>query len=256
MSDKMWEVFLLPITTLLSRHISDGSAPYCHVNLPKSVTPLSATMKFSLALASTAVFLPIIVNAQAASNSSTITVDVSGSLVYNPSNFNASNGTSVTFVFSSNVPHSVTQSSFADPCTYLAAANGSSGGFDSGIQTGKEFTITITNDQAPIWFFCKESDHCGLGMVGSINAPTSGNTAAAFLAAAKAIGTSEPTVSDSGPVTGGVNAVATSTPTATSPSSGSSSSPSPSSSKSSGAGRLVASGFFALLATALGISLG
>ena len=43
--------------------------------------------------------------------------------------------------------HSVTQSSFAAPCTYLAAANGSSGGFDSGIQTSKQFTIQITNDQ-------------------------------------------------------------------------------------------------------------
>ncbi|KAF8271144.1 Cupredoxin [Lactarius quietus] len=223
-------------------------------------------MKISLALVSTVVFLPIIVNAQAASNSTNITVTVAsgGSLVYNPSNFTAANGTSVTFVFA-NAPHSVTQSSFEDPCTYLAAANGSSGGFDSGLQTGKEFTITITNDQAPIWFFCKEANHCGSGMVGSINAPTSGNTADAFLAAALP----SARVNQPGPVTGGVNAVATSTPTATSPSSGSSSSPSgssskpsgsssspsPSSSKSSDAGRLVASGIFALLATALGISL-
>jgi len=213
----------------------------------KHRAPSSATMKFPLVLASTAVFLPIIVNAQAASNTTNITVDVapSGSLVYNPSNITAANGTSVTFVFSESVPHSVTQSTFENPCTYLAAANGSSGGFDSGLQAKKEFTITITNDQESIWFFCKESDHCGLGMVGSINAPSSGNTADAFLAAAKAIGIKEPAVSDSGPVTGGVNAVATSTPTATSPSSGS----------SSDAGRLVASSFFALLATALGISL-
>jgi len=173
--------------------------------------------------------------------------------VYNPSNFTAANGTSVTFTFPS-VPHSVTQSTFANPCTYLAAANGSSGGFDSGLQTGKEFTITITNDQAPIWFFCKEPSHCGLGMVGSINAPTTGNTADAFLAAAKAIGSSEPVITDSGPVTGGVNAVATSTPTS---SSAGSSTPSPSASKSSSsdAGRLVASGVFALVATALGIAL-
>ena len=38
--------------------------------------------------------------------------------------------------------------------------------------------------------------HCGMGMVGSINAPTSGNnTHDAFVAAAKAIGASETTVS-------------------------------------------------------------
>ena len=41
--------------------------------------------------------------------------------------------------------HSVTQGSFANPCVYL---NGTSGtGFDSGLQTAKEFTIQITNDQ-------------------------------------------------------------------------------------------------------------
>jgi hypothetical protein len=53
---------------------------------------------------------------------------------------------------------------------------------------------------------------------------------------------------DSGPVTGGVGAVATSTPTSTS-------SPSPSSSKSSDGRRLVARGVFTLLAPALGIAL-
>ena len=38
--------------------------------------------------------------------------------------------------------------------------------------------------------------HCGMGMVGSINAPTSGNnTHDAFVAAAKAIGASETNVS-------------------------------------------------------------
>jgi hypothetical protein len=85
-------------------------------------------------------------------------------------------------------PHSVTQSTFANPCTYLAAGNGSAAGFDSGLQTGTQFTITITNDQerkptfplpslffsfivylilvTAIWFFCKFPEHCGLGMVG------------------------------------------------------------------------------------------
>jgi plastocyanin len=227
-------------------------------------------MKFSIAL--TAVFLPALVNAQyggnspssssssapapsaSASNSNNINVSVGtgGALVYTPSVITAANGTNVTFAFAANVPHSVTQSTFNNPCTYLAAANGSSGGFDSGLQTGKQFTLTITNDQEPVWFFCKAPQHCGTGMVGSINAPSTGNTAAAFLAAAKAIGSNEPTVTDSGPVTGGVDAVAKSTPTATS---ASSSSPSPNASKSSDARRLVASGVFALLAPALGIAL-
>ncbi|KAI9455578.1 hypothetical protein BJY52DRAFT_636410 [Lactarius psammicola] len=251
-------------------------------------------MKLSLALA--VVFLPVIVNAQygapdpapsssssasspavpsaPASSSNSVNVDVApgGALAFNPSNFTAANGTTVTFFFPQSGTHSVTQSTFANPCTYLAAASGSSGGFDSGVQTAKQFTITITNDQqrkptfpslslfffpswlilaTAIWFFCKVQKHCGLGMVGSINAPTTGtNTAAAFLAAAKAIGTNEPPVSDSGPMTGGVNAVATATPAATVASPASS----PSTSKSS-AGHLAASGVFAFVATVFGITL-
>jgi plastocyanin len=228
-------------------------------------------MKFSLALA--AVFLPMMVNAQygdspsstsssaaatpsatsASNNNINVVVAPGGSLTYNPSNFTAANGTTVTFVFPQGVPHSVTQSSFANPCTYLAAANGSPGGFDSGLQTSKQFTIKITNDQAPIWFYCKAPQHCGIGMVGAINAPSTGNTADNFLAAAKAIGSNEQTVSDNGPVTGGVNAVATSTPTASSASSASASSST--ASQKSDAGRLVASGVFAFLAAALGITL-
>ncbi|KAH9028129.1 hypothetical protein EDB84DRAFT_281968 [Lactarius hengduanensis] len=231
-------------------------------------------MKFSLALA--VAFLPVIVNAQygapdpapssssssspavpsaPASNSSSVNVNVGpgGALTFNPSDFTAANGTTVTFFFPQSVPHSVTQSSFANPCTYLAAASGASGGFDSGLQTAKQFTIKITNDQQPIWFFCKASKHCGLGMVGSINAPTTGsNTAAAFLAAAKAIGTNEQTVSDNGPVTGGVNAQATATPAATFAASSPASSPSTS---KSAADHLVASGVFAFLAAVFGITL-
>ena len=45
------------------------------------------------------------------------------------------------------IPHSVTQGSLENPCSYL---NGSSGaGFDSGLLSGsaKQFTIRITNDQ-------------------------------------------------------------------------------------------------------------
>jgi hypothetical protein len=42
-------------------------------------------------------------------------------------------------------PHSATQGSFDDPCVYLNDTDGA--GFDSGVQSGKEFTIRITNDQ-------------------------------------------------------------------------------------------------------------
>jgi hypothetical protein len=43
--------------------------------------------------------------------------------------------------------HSITQGSFAHPCVYLAAAGGKPAGFDSGLQTGGQFSINITNDQ-------------------------------------------------------------------------------------------------------------
>ena len=47
----------------------------------------------------------------------------------------------------SGLAHSVTQSSFATPCTYLAASGNTSEGFDSGLQTAVQFSINITDDQ-------------------------------------------------------------------------------------------------------------
>jgi plastocyanin len=211
-------------------------------------------MKFSFTWL--AVFLPVIVNAQSDAGDVNVIVAPGDTLTYNPSNFTASNGTNINFMFSQSVAHSVTQSTFESPCTYLAGGNDSSGGgFDSGIQLGKLWTITITNDQEPIYFFCKSSlQHCGSGMVGAINAPDTGpNSPDAFLSAAMAIGTNEGSEVDNGPVIGGVNAVATATPTPTSATS--SSSASPSSSKSSDARHLVASGIFAFLASALSITI-
>jgi len=174
--------------------------------------------------------------------------------VYSPSNFTASNGTTVTFIIpSGSISHSVTQGSFANPCVYLAATGGNPAGFDSGLQAGKNFSVQITNDQEPVWFFCKNTGHCGLGMVGAINAPTTGNTYDAFVAAAKALGSNEIPISDSGPVTGGVGAQATATPGATTASS--SSTTASKSSSSSYASQLVANGLLALLAAAFGITL-
>jgi hypothetical protein len=93
--------------------------------------------------------------------------------------------------------HTVTQSSFADPCHPLNT-NGVFNGFFSGFvptassPSGSTFTI-IVNDTNPIWFYCAQTtgNHCQSGMVGSINAPTTGNkTLAAFEALAKVAGTS------------------------------------------------------------------
>jgi hypothetical protein len=75
-------------------------------------------------------------------------------LTYNPTNFTASNGTVVKFLFPSQsgskrnqVAHSVTQGSFEKPCVYLAAAGGKPPGFDSGLQSSGQFSLEVTNDQ-------------------------------------------------------------------------------------------------------------
>ncbi|KAJ8522374.1 hypothetical protein ONZ45_g1014 [Pleurotus djamor] len=109
-----------------------------------------------------------------------------------PPTITASNGTVVSFMFTG-APgnHSVTQSSFADPCNPL------SGGFDSGwvfippsnVSEPPVWNLTITDDSRPIWFYCKQllpGPHCNAGMVGAINAPSSGNTFQAFQTAAMA----------------------------------------------------------------------
>ncbi|KAF8497057.1 hypothetical protein F5888DRAFT_321829 [Russula emetica] len=293
-------------------------------------------MKFSLTLAA-ALFLPVLVNAQ---SNVTVQVGAGGQLVYNPSNFTASNGTRVTFIFPSyelhlyylfamlmhalcrgSLAHSVTQGSFANPCVYLNGTGGTAAGFDSGLQTEKQFTISITNDQERRQRHLVISFPCGLTTFArqpssgsakiratvalewlgkfsfrivtlsfsqrhismmffrsAINPPSSGNTFEAYMAAAKALGSNEPAVgcfldpqgfhllthslddfqiSDSGPVTGGVGAVATATPAPTSAgsSSATASESSPTSTPYSSAGHVVADGLVALLAVALGITL-
>lgn len=172
--------------------------------------------------------------------------------VFNPPNVSAPVGTLVTFYFPNfGLNHSVTQSTFADPCTYLAANTTSNtpGGFDSGLQSSVTFTLNIT-DTHPVWFFCKQVGHCGLGMVGSINAQ--GDSYTTYLANAKAIGSNEVLTPDHGPVVAGVDATATGSPVPdlTGTATGASSS----ASTTSGAMKVTTSIGFALFAAVLGIA--
>ncbi|KAK7693226.1 hypothetical protein QCA50_002792 [Cerrena zonata] len=173
-----------------------------------------------------------------------ITVGASG-FTFSPSNITAQVGDIVSFYFTTSTPHSVTQSTFADPCTPLTGSNGT--GFDSGLTSQSVFSINVTDTSKPIWFFCKFPGHCGSGMVGSINAPSSGNDYPTFLNNAKSLGSAAPTVSDSGAVTGGVGALATAAP------SSASSAPAPTGSQSS-AGRIAANGGLALAAVAIAVA--
>jgi len=147
-----------------------------------------------------------------------IDVAVNETFFFSPANVSAPVGANVSFFFPANgLSHSVTQSSFGAPCTYLVAnttAN-TTAGFDSGLIQGEVFTVTILDTQ-PIWFHCKQVTHCGMGMVGSINAAEgTANSFENFMAAALAIGTGEVTETDNGAVIAGVHASAVGTPAAT-----------------------------------------
>ncbi|KAJ7273481.1 hypothetical protein B0H12DRAFT_1228341 [Mycena haematopus] len=196
---------------------------------------------------------PVVVpSAPPSTDPNVINVNVApgGQFIFDPANITAPVNASVTFFFpNSAISHSVTQSSFAAPCTYLTASTNNTAGFDSGLTLAKQFTIVITDDQ-PIWFHCKQVTHCGMGMVGAINAPTNGtNTFAAFQAAASKIGLAEPQETDTGAVTGGFNAIASSAPSATA--SGASTPPPP----SSGMKSVVSVGALLLGGLAIGAAL-
>ena len=113
--------------------------------------------------------------------------------------------------------HSVTQSSFDDPCHPLA------GGFFSGFvptngspSSNTTFTITV-NDNTPIWFYCSQpnGNHCQAGMVGSINAPSTGpeNLDAFILLATNATTSTSP---PAGPVGGFLNTISNVNPSTSS----------------------------------------
>ncbi|TFK71158.1 hypothetical protein BDN72DRAFT_482501 [Pluteus cervinus] len=141
----------------------------------------------------------VLLAASFASAQSVVTIQVGaeastpgGIFQFTPPSITAANGTVVNFVFSGEPGnHSVTQSSFSNPC------NPTSGGFDSGwvflpeagLSPSPQWNLTILDDSQPIWFYCKQllpAPHCSAGMVGAINAPTSGSaTFSAYQSAAE-----------------------------------------------------------------------
>jgi plastocyanin len=120
-----------------------------------------------------------------------------GKLEYSPEAIAAVPGDQVVFHFYPK-NHTVTRSSFADPCGPLVG----DGAFDSGFipvpanQTDNWPTYTVTvNDTAPIWVYCRQAgktpaSHCGAGMVFAINCGADGapNSFTNFKNSAKAVG--------------------------------------------------------------------
>jgi plastocyanin len=99
-----------------------------------------------------------------------------GKLIYDPPHIAAQPRDIIMFEFRQK-NHTVTQSSFPDPCRM------SNGGFDSGFQpvadnatTFPTWNITV-NDTTPIWAYCRQKvpvSHCGSGMVFAINSDETG----------------------------------------------------------------------------------
>jgi plastocyanin len=140
-------------------------------------------MKFSVASAAAAIaaFAPALVSA------ANITVFVGASqngtigLKFDPQQVVAQKGDIVNFEFRGG-NHTVTQSSFANPCAWQLNTVTNQKGFNSGflpfVNTSGSvsvYSLEVNDPSTPIWFFCGRVPHCKSGMYGSINAPTTGN---------------------------------------------------------------------------------
>ncbi|ORY13797.1 Cupredoxin [Clohesyomyces aquaticus] len=113
-----------------------------------------------------------------------------GSLIFSPSNVIAEPGDLVQFQFNAK-NHSLVQSTFDNPCIpiQMMIPNKTDAFFSGFMPTNRTitqttnvltYTVRVTN-KAPMWYYCSQGKHCQAGMVGAINAATSGNkTVAAF----------------------------------------------------------------------------
>jgi len=127
-----------------------------------------------------------------ATTTHSIQVGPSGQLVYSPSNISANVGDTVAFFFNPK-NHTVTQSSFAQPCEKLEASTGKVGLTSGFIPTTVSLTTAnysfVVNDTSALWFYCGQIGHCSRGMVFAVNADED-KTFAAFQANAERSNTS------------------------------------------------------------------
>lgn len=133
-----------------------------------------------------------------------VNVGMNGLNTYDPPNTNAATGDIIEFHFFPQ-NHTVTEGNFRDPCNPIGGAFFS--GFIATSDTNGSTTFTIVlRDTLPIFFYCSQANHCQSGMVGSINAPSSGNTLAAWRnAAASAQANTAPTRATGGEVRDGTS---------------------------------------------------
>jgi len=162
-------------------------------------------------------------------------------LTYTPNNIQAAVGDMVQFQFGP-VNHTVTQSSFDEPCVPLSESSNQTGIF-SGFQpvsadatTIPTYTIQI-NNTTPVWIYCSQAMHCQKGMVMVINENTTKNATRSLAnfvkLASEAAKNIAPNASPSNGTEGSTSSSGSATPSGSGTSSGSSSSSSSSSSASS-----------------------
>ncbi|KAI8264470.1 hypothetical protein K4K56_005400 [Colletotrichum sp. SAR 10_98] len=161
--------------TLLALLPAVAMAQYGYGSDDSTDSSSSMSMDMSMSMTTTA-------SAVAASSSSSAsgTVHVvkvgDGGLTFSPNDVKAAVGDTVEFHFYPKA-HSVAQSSFDKPCEPLS--NGTATGFFSGpvpVSSGEGadvFSVKV-EDASPKWFYCATAQHCQGGMVGVINAPSSG----------------------------------------------------------------------------------
>jgi len=140
--------------------------------------------------------------------------------VFNPNQVTAQVGDTIQFEFMAK-NHTATQSSFANPCTRQFNTVLNLAGADSGFMPVAAnateiptWTIQVNDASSPQWFFCNQAEHCNLGMVFAINAPTTGNkTFDAFVTAAMTANHPDPALNQTAPFTPPGASSSPSTPT-------------------------------------------
>ncbi|KAI8280733.1 hypothetical protein K4K59_008477 [Colletotrichum sp. SAR11_240] len=135
----------------------------------------SMSMDMSMSMTTTASAAAASSSFSASGTVHVVKVGESG-LTFSPNDVKAAVGDTVEFHFYPKA-HSVAQSSFDKPCEPLS--NGTATGFFSGpvpVSSGEGadvFSVKV-EDASPKWFYCATAQHCQGGMVGVINAPSSG----------------------------------------------------------------------------------
>jgi len=120
-----------------------------------------------------------------AATAATHTVVVGGTTkVYTPDTIAAAVGDMVIFEFHAQ-NHTATQSAFTAPCVALGGASKDTGfmpNINGTVNPPPQaaFAVTVAT---PVWFYCRQTGHCGEGMTFSIN-PTANKTQADFQALA------------------------------------------------------------------------